>query len=111
VARLEAANFLRARDRRRRYFRDDLSALLIEAHEELAHDRLEERQGALAECLKKLRQGDQELLQACYGGSRRITEVARSWQRSSQSIHNSLHRIRRALFECVQRRVEQGGAA
>jgi DNA-directed RNA polymerase specialized sigma24 family protein len=58
--------------------------------------------------MKKLSQRDQELLQACYCGSFPIREVARDWQRSIQSIHNSLSRIRRALHECVRRTLAGG---
>jgi RNA polymerase sigma-70 factor, ECF subfamily len=59
--------------------------------------------------MKKLRPRDQELLSACYDRSARIPEVARGWGRSSQSIHNSLRRIRRTLFECVSRSLAQEG--
>jgi RNA polymerase sigma-70 factor (ECF subfamily) len=108
VARFEVANFLRDRDRHRHLLSDDLDVLLIEAHAELERERLEERRYALAECMKKLRERDQELLRACYGGSIRIPEVARNWGRSIQSIHNSLSRIRRVLQECVHRSLEGG---
>ncbi len=109
VARFEVANFLRSRSRQRLYFSDDLSLLLIDAQESLEQERIEERREVLAGCLKKLRQGDQELIEACYGEESRVPEVAREWGRSSQSIHNSLKRIRRALFDCVRRSLEPGG--
>ncbi len=53
--------------------------------------------------MKKLRERDKDLLEACYGRSAGVREVARARGRSAQSIHNSLRRIRRALFECVRR--------
>lgn len=109
IARLEAANFLRGRGRRRLYFSDDLSALLAEAHADLEHEDLEERREALAGCVKKLRPCDQELLQRCYEGSARIPEVARQQNRSTQSIHNSLHRIRLALQQCIHRSLGELG--
>jgi RNA polymerase sigma-70 factor (ECF subfamily) len=111
VARLEASNFLRARSRERRRFSDELNDLLIDAHAALEHEDLEEWRDALAECMKKLTQHDQELLQACYGASVRISEVARRWERSTQSIHNSLRRIRRAMYGCVHRRLARGAIA
>ena len=109
VARFEVSNFLRSRSRQRLYFSDDLSLLLIDAQESLEADRVEERREILAGCVKKLRKGDQELIEACYGEESRVPEVAREWGRSSQSIHNSLKRIRRALFDCVRRSLEPGG--
>src|SRR5262249_3364216 len=56
VARLEAANFLRSRERRRRYFSDAVGVVLLESHAELEHDGLQEWREALADCLTKLRQ-------------------------------------------------------
>ena len=105
VARYEVLNFLRTRSRKRLYFSDELNLALVEAHESLEQDRLEERRTALAGCMKKLRQKDRELLEACYERSASLRDVARSQGRSTHSIHNSLRRIRRVLFECVQRGV------
>jgi RNA polymerase sigma-70 factor (ECF subfamily) len=109
VARFEVSNFLRSRNRHRLHFTDELGLMLIEAHEELEQEPLEGRKSALAECMRKLRPRDQQLLDACYERSVRIPEVARDWGRSSQSIHNSLRRIRRTLFECVNRTLAQEG--
>jgi RNA polymerase sigma-70 factor (ECF subfamily) len=108
VARFEVANFLRDRHRQRLYFSDDLSFLMIDVQAELEREHLEERRVALAECMKKLGERDQEILQNCYGGTDRIPEVARRWNRSTQSIHNTLRRIRRALYDCVLRTQESG---
>jgi RNA polymerase sigma-70 factor, ECF subfamily len=111
VARYEVLNFLRSRSRHRLYFSDELNLALIEAQESLEHERLGERRDALAGCMKKLRERDLELLETCYGRSVCIHEVARTWGRSTHSIHNSLRRIRRVLYECVRRSMAQGGLA
>jgi RNA polymerase sigma-70 factor, ECF subfamily len=109
-ARFEVSNFLRSRSRQRLHFTDDLALMLIDAHEQLEEDEsLDDRRNALAECLKRLRARDHQLLDACYGRSVRIPEVAEGWGRSPQSIHNSLRRIRRTLFECVRRSLAQEG--
>src|SRR5258707_29169 len=42
VARLEAANFLRSRERRRRYFSNAVGLVLLETHADLEHERLQE---------------------------------------------------------------------
>lgn len=110
VARFEVANFVRDRDRHRLYFSDELDQVLIDAHEAQAREGVEEHRAALELCLNKLRQRDRELLQTCYGGSVAIREVAAEWERSIQSIHNSLSRIRRALHECVRRTLAGGMA-
>ena len=95
---------------KRLHFTDDLALMLIDAPEQLEEDdSLDDRRNALAECLKRLRARDHQLLDACYGRSVRIPEVAEGWGRSPQSIHNSLRRIRRTLFECVRRSLAQEG--
>ena len=111
VARLEVLKYLRARGRHQLYLTDEINLLLIESHAEIESEGLDERRRALAECRQKLRRRDQELLEACYGGSARIPEIAQRWGRSTQSIHNSLRRIRRNLFRCVVRLLAQGGIA
>ncbi len=111
VARFEVLNFLRFRSRHRLYFLDELNLALIEAHQEFEDGRLEDRRDALSACMKKLRERDQRLLDTCYGKSVGVHEAARVQNRSTQSIHNSLRRIRRSLFECVQRSLADGGVA
>ena len=108
VARFEVLNFLRSRSRQKLYFSDDLSLLLAESQDLANEAALADQREALAGCLGKLRQRDQKLIEACYGEESRVPEVARDWGRSSQSIHNSLRRIRRALFECVRRSIGPG---
>jgi RNA polymerase sigma-70 factor, ECF subfamily len=111
VARYEVLSFVRSRSRDRLYFGDELSLALIEAQETVEQERLEERRVVLAGCMKRLRERDKDLLEACYGRSAGVREVAQARGRSAQSIHNSLRRIRRALFECVSRSLAQGGVA
>jgi len=108
IARLEAINFLRSRARRRLYFSDDLNLLLIEAQEGFSNEEMEDRRDALAKCMAKLRQRDQELLQECYQESGGVNEAAERRGRSSQSVFNSLRRIRRALYVCISRTLSQG---
>jgi RNA polymerase sigma-70 factor, ECF subfamily len=106
IARGEVANFLRTRSRSKLYFSDEVNARLAESAEELEAEEIESRKQALASCLEKLRQRDRELLLACYDGTKSITEVAEREGRSSQSVHNTLKRIRLALFECVQQELD-----
>jgi RNA polymerase sigma-70 factor (ECF subfamily) len=107
IARLEVANFLRGRGRQRLYFSDDLSLLLVEAQAELSNDELEDRRDALARCVEKLRPQDRELVIECYAEAASIPAAADRRGRSPQSVHNSLRRIRRALFDCIARTLAQ----
>ena len=40
-----------------------------------------------------------------YGGASGVTEVADSLGRSAQSVCNTLRRIRRMLFDCINRTI------
>jgi RNA polymerase sigma-70 factor, ECF subfamily len=107
VARLEVANFLRTRSRSRLYFSDELNTLLIDAQDRMARDEAECRRDALGKCMRKLRQRDRELLDQCYSETAGVNDVALQSGRAPQSVHNSLRRIRRALFECIRRTISQ----
>jgi RNA polymerase sigma-70 factor, ECF subfamily len=107
IARLEVINFLRSRARRRLYFSDDLNLLLIEAHEQLDDEEIARRRDALAACVAKLRQRDQDLLMECYRESSGVNEAAGRRGRSPQSVFNSLRRIRRALYACIARTLSE----
>ncbi len=112
VARLEVANFLRTRSRSRLYFSDDLNLLLIESQDRMSAIDADARRAALGKCMDRLSEWDRGLLMECYGEEDlRVTEVASEQGRSSQSVHNSLRRIRRTLFACVQRTLNQAGHA
>jgi RNA polymerase sigma-70 factor (ECF subfamily) len=107
VARLEVTNFLRSRGRQRLYFSDDLNLLLIEAQEGITGEEESDRRDALARCVAKLRERDQELLMECYQNEAGVNQVAGKRGRSPQSVYNSLRRIRRALYECINRTLTQ----
>ena len=111
VARWEVSNFIRSRSRRKLYLSDDLSLLLIDAYAAMDEREPDDRREALSDCVKKLRERDRELLMRCYAEDDRITAVADEMKRSSQSVHNSLKRIREALYECVRRTLAAESAA
>lgn len=107
IGRLEAMNFLRARGRQKLYFSDDLNLLLVEAQEAFPDDEHDARRAALTGCVEKLRDGDRKLLQDVYAAGASPTQVAQRLGRVPQSVQNSLRRIRRALFACVERALAQ----
>lgn len=111
VARLEVANFVRARNRQRLFFSSDLNLLLVEAHEEMTDTELSDRRDALSRCVDKLRPRDRELLTECYAEPGGVHAAAGRRNRSTHSVYNSLRRIRQALLECVERALARDGRA
>lgn len=85
---------------------DDELLTQIAATRCAAEELLEIRREALAECLKKLSATDQRLLQACYGPQdrgRSIKDAAGKLGKNADAVYMSLSRIRRRLYECVNK--------
>ena len=103
------ANFevLKYRDRHRKdrhYFSDEFLQLVAQdVLEDVEH--LELRQRALAACLNKLSEKDQELIQRRYAPGENGKSVAKYLQRPINAVYQSLGRIRRSLFECINRQL------
>jgi RNA polymerase sigma-70 factor (ECF subfamily) len=109
VARLEAIAWLRSRARDRHRFSDEITQLLLDAFAELPEEEISDRQAALPACVDKLTEADRLLLTECYHRETDVASVAARLGRSAQSVHNSLKRIRRVLFDCVERTLARGG--
>ena len=110
----QIANFevLKFRDRRRSnrlVFSDDIVEAIAEDSEESQHD-LDLRRAALGECLGKLRPKDRELIQTRYAPGNKGKDVASLLGRPSNSVYQSIGRIRKTLFECINRRLSAEGA-
>jgi RNA polymerase sigma-70 factor, ECF subfamily len=110
IARFKALGFLQASSRRRQWFSDEMIDELLQLEERSSLSLQESRLAALAACREKLKQTDQALLTACYGDGRPIVEVAAGMGRPVGSVYDSLSRIRRALFHCIQRTLSVEGA-
>ena len=108
VARLEAATWLRTRARDRLRFSDELTAVILEAFAGLPEQEVSDRQAALPGCVDRLPEADRRHVAECYQLGHDVARVAERIGRSAQSVHNSLRRIRRALFDCIERRVARG---
>jgi RNA polymerase sigma-70 factor (ECF subfamily) len=104
VAYLEVCNFRRTASRDRLCFSDELLAYLAE-------DRMADlgetngRLVALRECVKQLGRPQQELLEQAYSTEESIRLLAERLGQAVQTIYNRLSRIRRILFDCVERRL------
>ena len=109
----QISNFevLKYRDKQRSkrlIFSDDLVEVIAQESEEVQDD-LDLRQAALQECLGKLKSKDRELIQSRYAPGNKAKEVAETVGRPINSVYQSIGRIRKTLFECVNRRLARGG--
>jgi RNA polymerase sigma-70 factor (ECF subfamily) len=109
IARLEINNFRRVQGRSKVSFSDDLVADLA-AVKASREDEYDARRDALRQCIERLPASDGELIKHCYGSRlRTATEVARGLGKPANTVSKSLARIRRRLFDCIQRRLEAEG--
>lgn len=104
IANYEILKFRAKRRREKLVFNDDILELV--AAEALARaDELEARRAALMECLGRLRPRDRELIQSRYAPGHSGKDLAADLGRPANSVYQSLGRIRRTLWECIQRRL------
>jgi len=104
VAYLEVRNFRRTAARDRLHFSEELIALLAEERPSQL-PQAGQRLLALQECVKQLTTGQQELLQHAYSSEQSIQRLAERLGRAAQTVYNRLFRIRRLLFDCVEKRL------
>jgi RNA polymerase sigma-70 factor (ECF subfamily) len=95
-----ALNYFKSR-KRRKMFSTTMIEYLAEAESSRAVEARLARRQALAQCLDKLRAKDRELIVQCYEHNASVKQVA---DRS-----NSLSRIRRALYLCIEATLAREG--
>lgn len=103
IAHNEVRNFLR-RSRREIALSEPLMEELAEARleTEATSDR---REKALSVCLQSLEEKQRELLERCYSGTQPANSIAERLGISSAALYMKLHRIRRKLLQCIERRL------
>lgn len=104
IARFEVLKYRERRHKDRLYFSNDFVECV--AAEAIEHaDELERRRNALIECLGRLREQDRLLIQSRYAPGESGKGLARLLGRPSNSVYQSLGRVRRTLLECINRRL------
>lgn len=97
-------NYLRKADRTRVIYSDEILDLLGKAQQE-REPLAEARLVALRACLKRLPETNARLVQVYYAGEDSMQQFARRFGMSPSAFYMRLHRIRRALLDCIQRRL------
>lgn len=104
IATYEVFKYRERRGREKLHFSNEfVQQIAAEAAEDDVFD--EERRRALSACLKKLREEDRELITKRYAPGESGKSIARKLGRPANSVYQSLGRIRRALLECIRRRL------
>lgn len=102
VALNEIRNFLRRSDRKNVHLSEPMIEILaVEFDDEQSRDRSD----ALVACLDSLDIRQRHLLEQCYLGSSGVKAVAASMSSSVDAIYMRLHRIRKFLVECINKRL------
>jgi len=102
IASLELLKYRQGRRRARLMFDDEFIQSVAQTVQEL-DESSEPRRNALATCLQKLRPRDREMIQLRYQLGNNGQRLSEKLDRPINSIYQSLGRIRRTLFECIQR--------
>lgn len=108
IAKNSARNYFRTQSRRK-VFSEAMAELLAQAQESQDIEARMARRNALKNCLEKLSTKDRDLVSMCYESSSSITDVAQAIGRPVAGVYNSLSRIRRALFECINATLSSEG--
>ncbi|MBN2217363.1 MAG: sigma-70 family RNA polymerase sigma factor [Pirellulales bacterium] len=98
---------LRCRDQKRRetkMFGGELIALLTDQIE-ASTPVLDARSHALAFCMRRLAPSDRSLLARYYQPGVRAADIARQLHKPVNSIFKTVCRIRKALMQCIERRM------
>jgi RNA polymerase sigma-70 factor (ECF subfamily) len=75
-------------------------------------EQLEAKRRALADCVRKLGEMDRQLVRRCYSEKKlSLKTVAGDLGRPVGTVYKALNRIRRMLFDCVNRELSAEGLA
>lgn len=102
--------FNQVRKYRRKYqnkrliFNDNLVTELAEDVSSMVEEQ-SQRQLALTQCMQKLSPRERDLIDAYYGDRETAATVADRWKCSSHAIYKTIKKIRKVLFDCVNRRL------
>lgn len=105
-------NHIRKRARRGegRYLSDEALGRLAEIRSDF-DEAFEARREALGHCLDQLPAKQRRVIETYYDGDATIPALAEQFGLSAEALYKQLQRIRRALFTCINRLLDQEGAA
>ena len=93
--------------RQRVCFSDELLEKISRHVPAISSSGRDERVLALAQCVRMLSDASRKLLRLFLQGHRKIKDIARELGQTPSTTRVALFRIRRSLFECVQKRLQE----
>src|SRR4051794_11871541 len=110
MAHLEACAFLRKRAGRESVaLSEDVLLEVGQARLDM-HESLEARRLALLHCLDRLKRSSRELLERCYAGKHTVRQIAAELRLTPNALYMTLKRLRRTLFDCINRTLAAEGS-
>ena len=101
----ETRAFLRREQRWRRFLDDEVIDMLEARRKEMSRE-LDERRIHLRECVGKLPDKQRTIVEGYYFKDHSVEELAELSGRTVDAVYKALQRIRAALMECVNRKME-----
>lgn len=101
----EARMHLRTESRRRRLVDEDVASMLEDRRVEMAAS-LDMRREHLQDCLNRLPEEQRRLVRSYYFDDESIEALAGKLGRGADAIYKSLQRIRQALHQCIERKLQ-----
>lgn len=104
-------NFLRKQARRGpTYALSDEALDRIAALRREHDDEFEDRRDALAYCMDTLPERQRRIVEGYYDAGANAATIAESLGMTRAAMHKALQRVRRALHDCINRRLDDTGA-
>ncbi len=108
IARNRLLKYYRTQARDRMVLSEPALARFGDAMQQL-EDVTEDRRHALRACLKQIKGRSREVLDLRYGEDMKVKEIGQRLGVSASTVSVMLHRVRRALDECIRRTLSAEG--
>ena len=113
IAHNHVRNFLRSAPTRHNKARVFLSEDVLEQVADTAlssRELLDDRRRALTDCLSELPPPQRDLLDRCYAGEKKLNAIALDQGVTDNALYKTLRRLRRALYDCINQKVDSDSA-
>ena len=109
VAHNVARDFIRSRRRNAITFSDDVLDAIAAAYSAKKHWDNSSMVDALDHCLQRLSERDRRLVERCYAPNRDFGVIAKEENRTIGAVYQAICRVRKNLYQCVQRKISLEG--